>query len=84
MRRLGESCEGHLQCSGTVNAGVCGRYKTCTCNQGFLATHGGCLQGKYFFFLKFNCSTYRIAMYMIYTTLFMQNSCFRLTENHLK
>ena len=71
-RRLGESCEGHLQCSGTVNAGVCGSYKTCTCNQGFFASHAGCLQGKYFFFLKFNCSTYWIAMYMFYATLFMQ------------
>ena len=51
-RRLGESCEGHLQCSGTVNAGVCGSYKTCTCNQGFFATHAGCLQGKFFFLLN--------------------------------
>ena len=46
-RRLNESCEVHLQCKGSRNAGVCGENKTCICDKGFIKLQEGCLTGKY-------------------------------------
>lgn len=40
-------CEINLQCTGTVNAGVCGKNQTCICNEGFIRSKEGCLPGKY-------------------------------------
>lgn len=40
-------CEINLQCSGTENAGVCGKNQTCICNEGFIRSKEGCLPGKY-------------------------------------
>ena len=45
-KKLDESCEIHLQCSGTKNAGFCGDNGTCLCNNGFIRLEDGCVQGK--------------------------------------
>ena len=45
-RKLGESCEEHLQCNGTENAGFCGDNGTCLCNKGFIKLQDVCLQGE--------------------------------------
>ena len=45
-QKLDESCEIHLQCSGTKNAGFCGDNGTCLCNNGFIRLEDGCVQGK--------------------------------------
>lgn len=44
---LDDMCEINLQCSGTENAGVCGKNQTCTCDEGFIRSKEGCLPGKY-------------------------------------
>lgn len=40
-------CEINLQCSGTENAGVCGKNQTCTCDEGFIRSKQGCLPSNY-------------------------------------
>uniref|UniRef100_K1Q6G3 EB domain-containing protein n=1 Tax=Magallana gigas TaxID=29159 RepID=K1Q6G3_MAGGI len=40
---LDDMCEINLQCSGTENAGVCGKNQTCTCDEGFIRSKEGCL-----------------------------------------
>ena len=45
-RKLVESCEEHLQCNGTENAGFCVDNSTCYCNIGFIRLQEVCLRGE--------------------------------------
>ena len=42
-RKLGDSCEEHLQCNGTENTGFCWDNSTCLCNIGFIRLQEVCL-----------------------------------------
>lgn len=46
-RNLDDICEINLQCSGTENAGVCGKNQTCTYDEGFIRRKQGCLPSNY-------------------------------------
>ena len=43
---LGESCEADIQCSGTDNAGICGKDGICSCSIGFLKLQQKCVESK--------------------------------------
>ena len=45
-KKLSESCEADIQCSGAENAGVCGKDGTCSCSTGYLNLQQNCIQGK--------------------------------------
>ena len=46
-KKLGESCEADIQCSGTDNTGVCGENGICLCATGYLNLQQNCFKGKY-------------------------------------
>lgn len=51
---LGDTCQTHIQCTGTPNADVCmadpqnNVTPSCQCNPGFMTYNGTCVQGTFY------------------------------------